>query len=41
MGVFLGWRRRDKEFGQMCFLGPALSLMIIMALHKSLYLSSS
>lgn len=35
MGVLLAWRGRDKEFGQMCFLGPALSLIIIVALHKS------
>lgn len=31
----LGGGGGDREFSQICFPGPALSLIIIMALHKS------
>lgn len=32
---------RGREFSQICVLGPALPLIIIMALHKPFSVSSS
>lgn len=40
-GLEVGEGGRAREFSQMCVLGPALPLIIIMALHKSFSLSSS
>lgn len=40
-GVVLGLGGRDREFSQICLLGPALPLVILMALYKSFHFSSS
>lgn len=40
-GMELGEGGRDREFSQMCVLGPVLTLTITMALHKSFSVSSS